>query len=103
MPSQPFPTREWQAADRTGGPLDDVLDELRRQHPDLRAERLGKTHPSDDDNVYFLGVANLQNIVQVDTGPDGQPPFTIEADDRIDTSESAEALAAIQAVLSATR
>jgi hypothetical protein len=31
--------------------------------------------------------------VQVDTGPGGQPPFLVEADDRVVTSEVAEAVA----------
>ncbi|MFE9694469.1 hypothetical protein [Micromonospora sp. NPDC005806] len=96
MPDQPLHSRAWKASDRTGGPLDDLLDALRQQHPDLAVERLGKTHPADDDNVYFLGLGHVANIVQVDTGPDGQPPFVIEAEDRVDASSPAEALAAIQ-------
>ena len=95
MPDQPGANRPWQAADRTGGPLDGLLDALRRQHPDLVVERLGRTHPGDDDDVYFLGLGRRTTIVQLDTGPGGQPPFTVEADDRVDTSEPAEALAAI--------
>jgi hypothetical protein len=90
--------RAWLATDRTCGPLDDLLDDLREQHPHLVVERLDKTHPSDDDNVYFLGIDEL-DTVQVDTGPHGRPPFAIEADDRIDTSEPSEALAAIRARL----
>lgn len=97
-----WPTHDWQPADRTGGPLDGVLDELRRQHPDLWVERLKSTHSGEDD-VYFIGTADLRRIVQVDTGPDGHPPFTIEDDDRADTSGPAEALNAITARLRPTQ
>jgi hypothetical protein len=62
--------------DVASGPLDRLLDTLRRQHPDLVVERLGKTHPSDDANVYFVGLGQNATIVQIDTGPDGEPPFT---------------------------
>jgi hypothetical protein len=103
QPFQPFPTRDWLATDRTGGPLDEVLDAVRRAHPDLMVERLGKTHPADDDNVYFLGLTHGRDIVQIDTGSGGQPPFTIEANDRVDTSKPAEALAAIKASLTPPR
>jgi len=50
-----WPTHDWLLTDRAGGPLDEVLDELRRRHPDLWVERLKSTHPGDDDNVYFIG------------------------------------------------
>jgi hypothetical protein len=101
MHGQPQRGRPWRSTNRTGGPLDDLLDELRHQHPNLVVERLGKTHPADDDNVYFLRLAS-GDIVQVDTGPDGQPPFTIEAENRIDTPQVTEALAAIQAWFTGT-
>ncbi|MFB9238454.1 hypothetical protein ACFFWC_23480 [Plantactinospora siamensis] len=96
MPDEPLRGRAWKASDRTGGPLDDLLDALRRQHPTLVVERLGKTHPTDDDNVYFLGLGHVANIVQVDTGPNGQPPFLIEAEDRVYASNPTEALTAVQ-------
>jgi hypothetical protein len=103
VPDQPPASRLWQATDRTGGPLDNLLDLLHHHHPDLVVERLGKTHPGDDDNVYYLRLGQTADIVQVDTGPHGQPPFTIEADDRVDTTEPTEALAAIQARLNAAQ
>jgi hypothetical protein len=101
VPRQPSRGRTWRATDRTGGSLDDILDALRQQYSDIVVERLDKTHPGDDDNVYFLGI-NQDDTVQIDTGPRGQPPFTIEAADRVDTSDPAEALATIRARLSPT-
>ncbi|MDX3078081.1 hypothetical protein [Streptomyces sp. MI02-7b] len=57
-------------------------------------ERLAVAHANDDDNVYYLGDAAILDRVQLDTGPDGQPPFLVEADDRVVTSDVAEAVAA---------
>ena len=103
MQRPPARARPWQVGDRTGGPLDEVLDALRQQHPDLVVERLTTTHPTDDDNVFFFGFGQIHNVVQVDTGPAGQPPFSIEADDRVDTAQPAEALVAIQTRLHQAR
>ncbi|MEU4091716.1 hypothetical protein [Streptomyces sp. NPDC026673] len=58
-------------------------------------ERLAVAHANDDDNVYYLGDAAILDRVQLDTGPDGQPPFLVEADDRVVTSDVAEAVAAV--------
>jgi hypothetical protein len=43
--------RPWEASDRTGGPLDDVLDRVRPSSPDVTVHRLIGTHPANDDNV----------------------------------------------------
>ena len=67
--------------------------------PGLIIQRLDVTHPADDDNVYFLGDAEEYNRVQVDTRPDGQPPFLIEGTERLQTSDPAEAIATIIAWL----
>ncbi len=72
---------------------------MRRAIPGLIVERLSVTHPSDDDNVYFLGDGRDLGRIQVDTFPGGQPPFVIEADDRVETSDVAEAIALICAWL----
>jgi hypothetical protein len=65
------------AADRTGGPLDQLLDQLRLRIPGLIVERLQVTHPADDD-VYFIGLENGHDRVQLDTAPDGHPTLHIE-------------------------
>ncbi|MCX4804278.1 hypothetical protein OG594_21975 [Streptomyces sp. NBC_01214] len=66
----------------------------------MAIERLAVTWASDDDNVYFLGVGSVPDLVQFDTGPDGQPPFLVETDHcRAVTSEVAEAVAAVSAGL----
>jgi hypothetical protein len=87
MGNRGWPARTWQASDRTGGSIDDVFVALRRDVPDLLVERLTTTHPGDDDNVYFLGTPTHPDLVQIDTASNGQPPFIVEAAERLDTSD----------------
>lgn len=63
--------------------------------PGLVIERVEITHPNDDDNVYFLGDERGFGRVQVDTWPDGRPPFLIEATARVETSDVAQAAAIV--------
>jgi len=88
--------RPWTVSDRTGGPLDDVFDQLRQHVPTLIVERLQVTYPADDDNVYFVGDQHDLDRVQIDTYPGGQPPFLIENGGRHQTADTAEAVAIIR-------
>jgi len=88
--------RPWTNADRTGGPIDDVFDQLRQRVPALIIERLDVTHPADDDNVYFIGDQHQLDSIQVDTAPDGQPPFLIENGGRHETTDTTEAVTLIR-------
>lgn len=83
----------------TGGPVDEVFAQVSRVVPGVIVERLAVTNAGDDDNVYFVGDESAVDRVQVDTGPGGQPPFLIEADGRMVTSEVAEAVATVVAWL----
>jgi hypothetical protein len=71
------PHRVWLPTYRTGGPLDTVLEEVRRRRPGVVVERLQLSYATDDDNVYFLSDDQHADCIQVDTGPDGNPPFVI--------------------------
>lgn len=82
-----WPVRMWETNDRAGGSIDDVFAALRRDVPELLIERLSATHPGDDDNVYFLGTRAHPDLVQIDTAPNGWPPFVVEAAERLDTSD----------------
>ena len=103
MTRPPQRGQPWTAADRTGGPLDEVLDRLRAQIPDLIVERLQQLHPGDDDNVYFLGDRSGLDRVQIDTAPGGHPPFLIAADQTVETSDSARATDLIRSLLTNQR
>jgi hypothetical protein len=91
--------RPWTSHDRSGGPIDDVFDQLRQHLPGLIIERLEVTHRADDDNVYFIGDQNQFDRIQVDTAPGGQPPFFIENGGRYETTNTTEAVTLIGAWL----
>lgn len=75
-----MPARPWGPADRTGGPVDGLFDQLRERIDGLMVERLEVTHAADDDNVWFLRATRSPAEDQIDTWPHGQTPFYIEAD-----------------------
>jgi hypothetical protein len=100
--------RPWTAGDRTGGPLDGVLDQLRAKIPGLVVERLEMPHPADDDNVFFIGNDTVLDQVQIDCTDGGQPPFvvegtiTIDGDRQIRTSDPDATAARVIALMSAS-
>jgi hypothetical protein len=95
--------RPWTPADRTGGPVDDVFDQLRQHVPGLVVERLEVTHRADDDNVYYIGIDDVYECIQLDTRDGGQPPFLIENGGRYETVETAEASSIIRSWLEQSR
>jgi hypothetical protein len=93
--------RPWTNTDRTGGPVDDLFDQLREHVPGLIIERLEVKYPADDDNLYFLFFADWNKFenIQVETAPCGQPPFLIENGGRHETTDTTEAVTLLRASL----
>ena len=68
--------------------MDEILTSVQARFPDAVVTRLVGTHPADDDNVFWLQRLGVE--VQIDTGPGGSPPFTVEGDGpgaRLDTGD----------------
>jgi hypothetical protein len=71
--------------------------------PGTMSERISVTHAADDDNVWWMwkgpGPREIETrSVQIDTAPEGQPPFLVEGDDegqRLATDDAVEAAAAV--------
>ena len=73
--------------------VESVFEELRRQLPTIRIERLKVKHPADDDNLWFIKTDGRFEV-QIGSHPDGRPPFLIEGDlpdQRRETSQVEEA------------
>src|SRR6266480_2683470 len=94
--------RAWTSDDRTGGPIDEMFARLRSEFRELVIERLVGTYPADDDNVFWLSLGPSPRFrggesVQLDTWPDGRPPFLLEGEQQrgeyVKTSDPLEALA----------
>ncbi len=95
-------SRPWRPDDRTGGPLDNILRSVQARFPDATVSRMVGTHPSDDDNVFWVKRTGVE--VQIDSGPAGNPPFTVEGQEpgtRIDTDDAEEATERINRLLEA--
>jgi hypothetical protein len=62
--------------------------------------RLVGTHPSDDDDVFWVKVGSRE--VQIDTGDGGVPPFLLENEEegsRLETSDPELAISHIRDLL----
>lgn len=70
----------WPASEQAGGPIDEVPAAARQRFPDVVVERWTGKFPADDDNVWFLNRSGVTEV-QIDTSPEGMPPFVIESDD----------------------
>ncbi|GAA1788926.1 hypothetical protein GCM10009682_08730 [Luedemannella flava] len=83
----------WNPTDRTGGPVDDILFALRKSYPGLQVVRLSVSHPADDDNVWFISLPPDGPELQLDSLPNGRPPFLLESDwARAQTADIEEAI-----------
>jgi hypothetical protein len=83
----------WGPGDLTGGPIDEVFNALRRSFSDIRIEHLSVTHPADDDNVWFISRMGAGIELQIDSMPNGAPPFLLESDSgRARTEDASEAI-----------
>lgn len=59
--------------------MDEIFTSLRAAFPDLRIERLSVTRSEDDDNVWFISREDGLEM-QLDSAPNGEPPFLLESD-----------------------
>jgi hypothetical protein len=70
----------WGPGDLAGGPVDQIFSALRQAFRELRIERLSVVHPADDNNVWFIAQVNGDIEVQLDSMPNGYPPYLLESD-----------------------
>lgn len=76
--------------------IQQVFAALRAKFDDLEIERLGKYWDGDDDNLWYIRRKCCKDIVQLETNPDGVPPFLVESDwDSREVADAEEAIALI--------
>lgn len=76
-----------------------VVDLVRSRAPAVVVERLVGSHSTDDDRVFRFGPASNPGRVRIDTGPNGRPPFLVEAEQRFTTDNPEDAADVILAWL----
>jgi hypothetical protein len=78
------------------GPVDEVLVAVARRRPEVRIARIWVSHPADDDNLWEFFLPEIRySTVQIETHPDGRPPYLIEGNgdrQRLETSSVQEAV-----------
>lgn len=79
----------WGPTDYTGGPVDEVFAALRSLFEDVQIARLMVTHAADDNNVWFITRSSKNVELQIDSMPDGTPPFLLESEDERGYAEDA--------------
>ena len=52
---------------------------VQRAVPDVTFDQLQVTHPGDDDGLWFLGLPQVPNAIQLESGT-GNCPFLVETD-----------------------
>lgn len=83
-------------------PIEAVLGAVCARVRGVRIDRLTTKHPADDDNLWFISRSPDELKVQIESHPDGQPPFQIEGDghgQRVEVATVDEAIRVIQAWL----
>jgi hypothetical protein len=68
--------------------IDRIIASIKEQIPDVHVEQLQKTHPADDDGLWWFCVPGRKNI-QVESST-GNCPFLIETDLSSETIETLE-------------
>lgn len=78
--------------------IDDVLAAVRARVSGAEVSRLAVTHSADDDNVWLIRSSDGGVEVQIDSHPDGKPPFYLETDHhgQITATTAREAAAIIE-------
>ena len=72
------------------GPVGLIVAAVRQVFPDLEVRRLAVTHAGDENNVWFITRPASSVELQLDSMPDGAPPFLLESDANRDRTSDAE-------------
>ena len=67
--------------------IDQVIAAIKAQVPNVQVEQLRKTHPADDDGIWWFKIAGSKSNVQVESSS-GNCPFLIETDSASDTTHA---------------
>ena len=61
--------------------IDQIIAAVRQQIPEVIVWQLQKTHPADDDGIWYFGLGEASNDVQIETSS-GMCPFLVETDEQ---------------------
>ena len=81
--------------------IDQVINALRRRHPDLLIEQLRVPHASDDDGIWLIKQPSTSVEVQLES-PTGNCPFLVESSlspERLHAASIGEAINMVSTML----
>lgn len=61
--------------------IDQIIAAVRQQIPEVIVSQLQKTHPADDDGLWYFGLPQASNDVQIENSS-GRCPFLVETDEQ---------------------
>jgi len=78
--------------------IEQVIEQVKQQLPDVKADQLAPTHPgADEDGLWFFRMPGTDHEIAIES-PTGQSPFTIEHDDMSGPGEAETANTVDEAV-----
>ncbi|WP_237712421.1 hypothetical protein [Pedosphaera parvula] len=69
--------------------IDRIIARLKDEFPSLLVQQLKKTHPADDDGLWWVKLSECEEEIQIES-PSGNVPFLIEADSIVKKNASEE-------------
>ena len=67
--------------------IESIIEHVKRRLPEVTVTQLHKTHPADDDGIWWFRLPTQTKDIQVESSS-GNCPFMIEHDDMRSTSEA---------------
>lgn len=66
---------------RASRDIDLIIEEVRLQFPEIRVHQYHKTHPADDDGVWWFSLSNNEPDIKLNS-PYGYCPFMVETNEQ---------------------
>jgi hypothetical protein len=73
-----------------GRHIDQITSSVRSKFPDVRIVQMTKTHPADDDGIWWFRLPGKEKDIQIESSS-GNCPFIVESDDDPTVSDARSA------------
>ena len=67
--------------------IDSIIEQVQNRLPNVTVTQMRKTHPADDDGIWWFRLPNVAKEIQIESSL-GNCPFMIEHDDMRSTAEA---------------
>jgi hypothetical protein len=77
--------------------IDSIIAQVRRRLPAVAVTQMHKSHPGDDDGIWWFRLPNVAKDIQIESSS-GNCPFIVEHDDMQTTAEAITATSVAEVV-----